>query len=144
MNTFAKLTAAAAVMGALAVPMATPSQAAWSHDHGYHHGQRGAAAAVGFGAGAVLGAAAANSAYGYDNAYDNGYAGDYAYGADTGYNSYASAGPTFGGNGGGAYDAYGPNAEYPYGYGVDSSNYAEHNCMVSPGSTRFTPCFSNR
>ena len=69
MNTFAKLATAAAVAGALAVPMATPSQAAWNH----HHGDRGAAAAIGFGAGALVGAAAANAAYG-PGYYDNGYA----------------------------------------------------------------------
>ena len=52
MNTFAKLATAAAVAGALAVPMATPSQAAW-----HHHGDRGTAAAIGFGAGALVGLA---------------------------------------------------------------------------------------
>jgi hypothetical protein len=86
MNTFAKLATAAAVAGALAVPMATPSQAAWRHHGG------GAAAAIGFGAGALIGAAAANAAYGPDY---------YGYGPSYGYDSYAYE-PVYG-----AYD-YGP------------------------------------
>ncbi|MGN6569948.1 MAG: hypothetical protein ACTHLO_00860 [Pseudolabrys sp.] len=117
MNTFAKIATAAAVAGALAVPMATPSQAAW-----HHHGGRGAAAAIGFGAGALVGAAAANAAYG-PGYYDNGY----------GYDSYAAEpGPS--------YDegyAYAPAYR---GYGYNSSTVREHQCMLSPGSTNYVPC----
>jgi hypothetical protein len=120
MNTFAKFATAAAVAGALAVPMATPSQAAW-----HHHGDRGAAAAIGFGAGALVGAAAANAAYG-PGYYDNGY----------GYDSYASEpAPAYG-----AYD-YAPAYR---GDRVNSSTINEHQCMMSPGSVNYVPCDSNR
>ena len=104
MNTFAKLATAAAVAGALAVPMATPSQAAW-----HHHGDRGTAAAIGFGAGALVGAAAANAAYG-PGYYDNGY----------GYDSYAyDPAPAYAAP---AYRAY----DYAPAYrGVNSGNVVE-------------------
>ena len=110
MNTFAKLATAAAVAGALAVPMATPSQAAW-----HHHGDRGTAAAIGFGAGALVGAAAANAAYG-PGYYDNGY----------GYDSYA----------------YDPATAYaaPAYRGVNSGNVVEHQCMLSPSNVNYVPC----
>jgi hypothetical protein len=65
MRTMFKYAAAATLAGALALGMATPSQAR----HGWN------AAAIGFGVGALAGAAAANSYY-------NGYYGpDYYYGA---------------------------------------------------------------
>jgi hypothetical protein len=77
MKMFIKYASAAALAGALAVAMATPSQA--------RHG-RNAALIGGFAAGAVIGAAAANSYYGpgygyYDDgyAYAPGYADAYAY-----------------------------------------------------------------
>jgi len=115
MNTFAKFATAAAVAGALAIPMATPSQAGW-----HHHGGRGAAAAIGFGAGALIGAAAANAASG-PAYYDNGY----------GYDSYA----------------YEPAPSYDDGYayapayrGYNPSNVREHRCMLSPGNPNYVPC----
>jgi len=98
MNMFAKLATVAAVAGAMAVPMASPSQAAW-----HHHGDRGTAAAIGFGAGALVGAAAANAAYGPDY-----------YGADYGYDSYAYApGPGYAYAPGPGY-GYAPTAGYAY------------------------------
>jgi hypothetical protein len=125
MNTFAKLATAAAVAGALAVPMATPSQAAWNH----HHGDRGAAAAIGFGAGALVGAAAANAAYG-PGYYDNGY----AYGG--GYDSYAAEpAPVYG--------AYDSAPAYRGGW-ANSSSINEHQCMMSPGSVNYVPCDNAR
>lgn len=127
MNTFAKLATAAAVAGLMAVPMATPSQAAWSHHH--WRGDRGAAAAIGFGAGALVGAAAANAAYG-PGYYDEGDAGP-------GYNSYAYAEPGYGGYG------YGANPAYPRAYGtVNNSAVNEQECSMSPGSTGYTPCLN--
>ncbi|HXD46727.1 MAG TPA: hypothetical protein VN655_16485 [Pseudolabrys sp.] len=115
MNMFAKLATVAAVAGAMAVPMASPSQAAW-----HHHGDRGTAAAIGFGAGALVGAAAANAAYGPDY-----------YGADYGYDSYAYApGPGY---------AYAPAPAYGHRY-VNSSNRNEQQCMLSPGSVNYVPC----
>jgi hypothetical protein len=130
MKTFAKLAAAAALTGALAVSMASPSQAAWRHHGNWSHGDRGAAAAIGFGAGALVGAAAANAAYG-PGYYDYGYAGP-------GYDSYAYAGPGY------AYAApvYGPEATYPYGR-VNNSNINEHQCTLSPASTNYVPCLNN-
>jgi hypothetical protein len=127
MNMFAKLTTAAAIAGALAVPMATPSQAAWHH----HHGGRGAAAAIGFGAGALVGAAAANAAYGPGYGYDNGYAYDSGY-ADPGYGSYAyDPGP--------AYD-YAP----VYRGRWSRSDMNAQQCTLSPGSVNYVPCDNNR
>lgn len=115
MNMFAKLATVATVAGAMAVPMATPSQAAW-----HHHGGRGAAAAISFGAGALVGAAAANAAYGPDY-----------YGADYGYDSYAYApGP--------AYD-YAPAPAYRHRF-VSGSDINEQQCMLSPGSINYVPC----
>jgi len=121
MNILAKLATAAAVAGALAVPMATPSQAAWRH----HGGNGAAAAAIGFGAGAVVGAAAANAAYGpgyYDNGY-NGYAAEdsYAYSPEPGYEAGYSYGPTYRG-------------------GHNPSNVREQQCMLSPGNPNYVPC----
>jgi|SwirhisoilCB1_FD_contig_111_829386_length_473_multi_4_in_0_out_0_1 hypothetical protein len=120
MNIFAKLATAAAVAGALAVPMATPSQAAWRH----HGGNGAAAAAIGFGAGAVVGAAAANAAAG-PGYYDNGYA------YDSGYDSYAyEPAPAYG---------YAP----AYRGGYNPSNVREHQCNLSPGSVNYVPCDNN-
>jgi hypothetical protein len=121
MNMFAKFATAAAVAGALAVPMATPSQAAWRH----HHGGNGAAAAIGFGAGALIGAAAANAAAG-PGYYDNGYA------YDRGYDSYA-------------YDPA-PAYEYAPAYrtGWNASDMREQQCTLSPGSVNYVPCDNNR
>lgn len=84
MNRIVKFTAAAALAGALAVGMSSPSQA--------RHG-RNAAAIGGFAAGALIGAAAASAAngyygpdyyyapgpYAYEPAYTYGYAPGYAY-----------------------------------------------------------------
>jgi hypothetical protein len=118
MRTFIKYATAATLAGALAVAMATPSQARY-----WRHG--GGAALGGFVAGAVVGAAAAN-AYGPGYYYDDGYAyapGPYAYG----YDSYAYApGPGY----------YGPAPRY-YGSPYRSSN---GNCGASPASTNFTSC----
>jgi hypothetical protein len=114
MNMFAKFATAAALAGALAVPMATPSQA---------HGSRGAAAAIGFGAGALVGAAAANAAYGPDY-----------YGPDYGYDTYAYApGPAY---------AYAPAPVYRRGF-VSNSDVNERLCMLSPGSINYVPCPNN-
>jgi hypothetical protein len=120
MNTFAKLATAAAVAGMMAVPMATPSQAAWSHRH-HWRGDGGAAAAIGFGAGALLGAAAANAA-----------SGPTYYGPDYGYAGYAyEPAPAYG-----AY-AYAPT--YRSGW-AGSSAVNEHLCTQSPGSVNYVPC----
>jgi hypothetical protein len=73
MRNMIKYATAVTLTGALAVAMATPSQA--------RHG-RNAAVIGGFAAGAVAGAAIANSGYYYDNGYyyaDPGYDYGYAY-----------------------------------------------------------------
>ena len=125
MKTFAKFTTAAAMAGALALSMATPSFADSYHHQNWSQGDRGTAAAIGFGAGAAAGAAAAG-------AYDNGYADQ----------SYAYAEPA---------DGY---VEQSYGYatpGYDSYAYApraaargsmmnEGQCMMSPGSQGYQSC----
>ena len=113
MNMFAKLATAAAVAGALAVPMATPSQAGW------HHGNRGAAAAIGFGAGAVVGAAAATAAYGpgYGYGYDS-----YAYEPGPAYDEGYVSGPTKHNN------------------NNNNTKVREHRCMLSPGNPNYVPC----
>lgn len=75
MKTVLKYTAAAVLTGALAMAVATPSEA--------RSGRTAAAAGIGFAAGAVVGAAAANAAnssYYYGPAYyDYGYAYEPAY-----------------------------------------------------------------
>jgi hypothetical protein len=88
MNKFVKFAGGAALIGALALASAMPSQA---------RNGRNAAAAVGFGAGALVGAAAAgatyNNGYYYGDAYA--YEPDYAYAPDATYavpdDSYAYA-----------------------------------------------------
>jgi len=102
MNAIWKGTAAAAIIGTLALASVTPSEARnrWIGP-----------AAAGFAAGAIVGSAAAASSYGY-------YGPGYAYGPA--YNSYAYDAPVYGSYGsygyaptyaptysyGGAYDAY--------------------------------------
>lgn len=76
LKTVAKGLATLGVAGALAIAVATPSQARW------YHRDDAAAAGVGFAAGAVVGAAAANNAY-----YNSGYYGPAYYGP--GYGAYA-------------------------------------------------------
>jgi len=83
MKRISKYAAAAALTGALALAVATPSHARW---YG-HHWHNDAGAAIGFGAGALVGAAAANAAY--NNGY-YGYGPGYAY-QPAPYNSYAYA-----------------------------------------------------
>lgn len=126
MNRFAKYATAAALVGAFALPLATPSMA---HGYGRHHGA--GAAALGFGAGALVGAAAASAAapgyYGPDYAY----APDYAYGADY---AYAPAAVGYG-PGVGAYAAA-PG----YGGYYNWSDWNEQACMMSPGSINYVPC----
>jgi hypothetical protein len=122
MNTFARYATAAALVGALAVPMATPSMAA--------HG-RNAAAAIGFGAGALIGAAAANTFaphYGY---YEPGYAyaPDYAYGPDYAY----EPGP--------AVDAY-AYAPAPRRFG-GVGEWNQHACQTSPASLHHEACLNH-
>jgi hypothetical protein len=97
MKTFAKFATAAAVAGALALSMATPSYAASYRHQQWSHSSRDAAA----------------------NGYDNGYA-DRASGyADPGYGSYA----------------YAPRS-------VSGSTVNEQQCMMSPGSQNYEPCFN--
>jgi hypothetical protein len=99
MNKLIKYTAAAVVTGAIALAVATPSEA--------RNGRN--AAAIGFGVGAVAGAAIAGSAYNggyYGSAYNGGYYyGEPAYGYSPGY-AYESYG----------YDgyAYEPAPRYRY------------------------------
>jgi hypothetical protein len=71
MRVLSKYAVVATLTGALALAVATPTQARW---WGHHHGGGAAAAAIGFGAGALIGAAAANSAYYNSGYYDPGYA----------------------------------------------------------------------
>ena len=99
MKTFAKFTTVAAVAGALALSMATPSFAASYRHQQWSHSSHAAAATNGYGAGY------ADQAYGY---------------ADPGYGSYA----------------YAPRA-------VSGSTVNEQQCMMSPGSQGYEPCFNN-
>ena len=116
MKPFAKVTTVVALVGALAVPMATSS---------YARDGRNAAAAIGFGAGALVGAAAANATYGYGPAYYDYGPGDDTYAYEPGY----------------AYDAA-PAYEYApvHRHYWNRSNAREHRCMLSPGSQSYVPC----
>ncbi|HEY1152354.1 MAG TPA: hypothetical protein VGE73_00785 [Pseudolabrys sp.] len=91
MQTFGKIFATVAVVGAVAVAAASPSEA---------RNGRWAAAGVGFAAGAVVGAAAANAANS-NYYYGSGYYGQ-SYGPSYGYAepSYGYVEPSYG------YDAY--------------------------------------
>lgn len=118
MNTFAKYATAAALVGALAVPAASPSLARGWH----HHRAFGPGLGLGLAAGALVGAAAAN-AYAADYGPGYAYAPGYAYGP-----AYGSA------------YAYAPPAGAYYG---GYSGWNEHACMQSPGSTTFVPCHNH-
>ena len=112
MKTFIKYATAVTLAGALAVAIATPSQA---------RDGRNAAVIGGFAAGAVVGAAAANNYYGpgygyYNNsyAYEPGYTDGYAYAPASNY--------------------YGPRYDYNY------SDQNLRDCTLSPGSIQYVPC----
>jgi hypothetical protein len=119
MRTIIKYAAAVALTGALAVAMATPSQA---------RGGRNAAVIGGFVAGAVVGAAVANS-YGPGYYGDPGYAYGPGYGPGYGYESdYAyEAGPVY----------VQPGPRYYYG----GQRYRSGtDCSASPASGNFGAC----
>lgn len=125
MNHFVKLAAAAAMTGALALTLATPSEA---------RDGRNAAAIGGFAAGAVVGAAVASSANrGYYE--DRGYYYDepaYAYEP-----RYAPA-PSY---------YYDQAAVAPYPYEAGPRYYSRSRsgtpCGGSPGSVNYRPCGNN-
>lgn len=115
MKTIMKFAAAAALTGALAMTMATPSQA--------HDGRIGAAVG-GFAAGAVVGAAAASAANG-------GYYGPAYY--DRGY----AYGPTYVEEPGYAYEpAYAYQPAPTYVQETYAPAYASRGCWVSTDNTR--------
>lgn len=128
MNNFVKFAAAAAMTGALALSLATPSEA---------RDGRNAAAIGGFAAGAVVGAAVAGSA-------NNGYYQDRGYYARRGY--YAEPGYAYEGY---AYEpryapSYDPAAVAPYPYEATPRYYPRSRnrtpCGGSPGSVNYRPC----
>ena len=98
MKTFAKIATAAAVAGALALSMATPSFAASSHHQTWSQDRA---------------ASGDNQSYGYATP---GY-GD----VNSGYGAYASVPRT----------------------AVSGSTLNEEQCMMSPGSQGYEPCFNN-
>ena len=131
MNNFVKFAAAAAMTGALALSLATPSEA---------RDGRNAAAIGGFAAGAVVGAAVAGSA-------NNGYYADRGgyYGGNRGY--YAEPGYAY--EGGYAYRErpayYYDQAAVPaYPYEAAPRTYRRSNntanCGGSPGAPNYRPC----
>ncbi|MDO9413099.1 MAG: hypothetical protein Q7T81_11050 [Pseudolabrys sp.] len=120
MNTFVKFAAAATMTGALALAMATPSEA---------RNGRNAAAIGGFAAGAVVGAAVASSA---NNGY---YADDYAY--EPAYTDRSYSRTYYGGDA--TPYAYEPAPRYYY----NGRNTSDRNCGGSPGKSNFTSCGSN-
>jgi hypothetical protein len=119
MNKFVKFAAAATLTGALALALASPSEA---------RDGRNAAAIGGFAAGAVVGAAVANSNNGYN---DRGYYGNRAYYDEPAY-AYEPA-PTYYYN-----DPSAP--AYPYEVAPRSRRSA---CGGSPGSSNYRPCNSS-
>lgn len=130
MNNFVKFAAAAAMTGALALSLATPSEA---------RDGRNAAAIGGFAAGAVVGAAVANSA-------NNGYYEDRGYYQDRGY--YARR-DSYYGEPAYAYEpryapSYDPAAVAPYPYEATPRYYSRSRnrtpCGGSPGSVNYRPC----
>jgi hypothetical protein len=140
MRNIGKLAAAATLAGALAVSVATPSQA---------RDGRWGAAAIGFGAGALVGAAVASSAtpyyggyYGPGYAYAPGYSyyDDYAY--EPGY-TYAAPAPAY------TYAAPAPRVTYErsYAYSPAPMAVAPAQCWVSTDNTRgfgyYGSCASN-
>jgi hypothetical protein len=119
MNKLVKFAGGAALIGALALASAMPSQA---------RDGRNAAAAIGFGAGAVVGAAAAGAAY------NNGYYYGDAYAYEPGY----AYGPGY------VYDAdpgyvYEPGPVY-YGGAPRYYNH-QQDCTVSPASRMYNSCY---
>ena len=125
MNNFGKFAVATVLTGAMALAMASPSQA---------RDGRNTAAVVGFGAGALVGAAVASSAnrgyYGsgyYGSGYvEPGYAYEPAY-VDDGYYAYEPA-PMY---------RAAPYRAAPRYYSRGSSS---SQCGGSPGSTNYRPC----
>ncbi len=126
MQTFGKIFATVAVVGAVAVAAASPSEA---------RNGRWAAAGVGFAAGAVVGAAAANAAN------SNYYYGSGYYGPSYGYAepSYGYVEPSYG------YDAYAyePAPVYAPRYRYRTGNTYERTCGGNPGKSNYVPCGSN-
>jgi hypothetical protein len=120
MNHFVKFAAAATLTGALALALATPSEA---------RNGRNAAAIGGFAAGAVVGAAVAGSA-------NNGYYGSRGYYYDEPAYAYQPAPRAYYYNDPSA-PAYAYEAAPRY-YGSRSSS----RCGGSPGSTNYRPCNS--
>jgi hypothetical protein len=118
MNQLVKFAAAATLTGALALALATPSQA---------RDGRNAAAIGGFAAGAVVGAAVANSA---NNGY---YYGDRGYYDEPAY-AYQPAPRTY---------YYNDPSAPAYAYEPAPRYYAPRGsarCGGSPGSTNYRPC----
>ena len=127
MNKFVKFTAAAALTGAMALAVATPS---------FARDGRNAAAIGGFAAGAVVGAAVANSA---NNGYyaDRGYYGDRAYYDEPAY-AYEPAPRTY---------YYNDPSAPAYAYEAAPRYYPRTNrttCGGSPGSPNYKPCTTGR
>ena len=122
MNNFVKFAAAATLTGAMALALATPSQA---------RDGRNAAAIGGFAAGAVVGAAVANSA-------NNGYYADRGYYYDEPAYAYEPAPRTY---------YYNDPSAPTYAYEPAPRYYApraRQACgMGSPSSTNYRPCGNN-
>ncbi len=119
MNHFTKFAAAAALTGALALALASPSEA---------RNGRNAAAIGGFAAGAIVGAAVASSA-------NNGYYADRGYYYDEPAYAYEPRyAPSY-------YDAA---AVAPYPYEAGPRYYSRSRsgtpCGGSPGSSNYRPC----
>ena len=123
MNKVIKYTTGVALVGALALVSATPSEAR----HGYN------AAAIAFGVGALAGAAAASAAYNGGYYYGDGYAYGPGYAYDPGYAAYDyDYAPGY------VYDS-GPSYYVSPGYGYFYGNSQRH-CGSSPASGRFDAC----
>jgi hypothetical protein len=121
MNKFAKIAAATAMTGALALALATPSEA---------RNGRNAAAIGGFAAGAVVGAAVASSA-------NNGYYADRGYYDEPAY-AYQPAPSYYYNDPGAPAYAYEPAPRY-----YRSGNTYDRNCGGNPGKSNYTSCGSN-
>lgn len=121
MNKFVTFAAAATLTGAMALALATPSQA---------RDGRNAAAIGGFAAGAVVGAAVANSNNGYYAERRGYYYDEPAYAYEPAPRTYYYNDPSAP-----AY-AYEPAPRY---YGARNST----RCGGSPGKTNYRPCNNN-
>ncbi|MDI1346189.1 MAG: hypothetical protein PSV22_19115 [Pseudolabrys sp.] len=130
MNKFVKIAAAATLTGAMALALASPSEA---------RNGRNAAAIGGFVAGAAVGAAVANSNNGYygNGYYNNGYYAEPGYAYEPAYAYEPSYGPRYAPR---YYDA-GAVPAYPMESGPRYYQRSRGpSCGGSPGSANYRPC----